>query len=212
MTFEGFGEQAFTFFCGLERDNSKDYWHSHKDVYDEHVRGPMAALAEELEPRFGKAKLFRPQRDTRFSSDKAPYKTYQGVSFSNVNADSVGYFAQIDAEGVVALAGLHPFGSGVLERYRAAVSDERSGPAFDKAVKELRRRGFEIEGEQLKTRPRGTPEDHPRLELLRYRSLGLARRHEPSKALHTRRALNMVTRDFEKLRPVVTWLERHCST
>jgi len=36
----------------------------------------MEALVAELEPRFGKAKISRINRDVRFSRDRAPYKTY----------------------------------------------------------------------------------------------------------------------------------------
>ena len=63
------------FYEGLEVDNSRAYWQSHKIVYDEQVLGPMRALLAELSDEFGEAKIFRPYRDVRFSADKTPYKT-----------------------------------------------------------------------------------------------------------------------------------------
>ncbi|MER2093765.1 MAG: DUF2461 family protein, partial [Saccharopolyspora rectivirgula] len=76
MRFEGFGEAAIDFYEGLEADNSKAYWSDNRQLYQEHVRGPMEALLAELEPDFapgfGTGKVFRPYRDLRFSADKTP--------------------------------------------------------------------------------------------------------------------------------------------
>src|SRR5258708_35624192 len=81
--FRGWPEECQRFFIGLEFDNSKKYFDAHRTVYEEAVRGPMVALIESLEPEYGPGKVFRPNRDVRFSKDKSPYKTniagYAGV-------------------------------------------------------------------------------------------------------------------------------------
>src|SRR4051812_5949174 len=74
VTFSGFPDEGLAFYEGLEADNSKAYWVQHRRLYDDGVRSPMQALADELAPEFGTPKLFRPYRDVRFSSDKTPYK------------------------------------------------------------------------------------------------------------------------------------------
>src|SRR5665647_1897433 len=48
MTFSGWTDAALDFYEGLEIDNSRAYWQSHKQVYDEEVREPMEALLAEL--------------------------------------------------------------------------------------------------------------------------------------------------------------------
>jgi uncharacterized protein (DUF2461 family) len=68
--FAGFPEEALVFYEGLRADNTKAYWTDHKSLYDAAVRAPMQALLDELEPEFGRAKLFRPYRDVRFAKDK----------------------------------------------------------------------------------------------------------------------------------------------
>jgi len=70
MPFHGWTDAVLDFYEGLEVDNSRAYWQSHKKVYDEEVRGPMEALLAELCDEFGDAKMFRPHRDIRFSADK----------------------------------------------------------------------------------------------------------------------------------------------
>jgi uncharacterized protein (DUF2461 family) len=41
MPFHGWTDAVLDFYEGLEVDNSRAYWQSHKKVYDEEVRGPM---------------------------------------------------------------------------------------------------------------------------------------------------------------------------
>src|SRR3712207_2500424 len=79
VSFTGFPDEGLVFYEGLEADNSKTYWTEHRHLYEECVRTPMQALADELAPEFGSPKLFRPYRDVRFSHDKTPYKTHQGA-------------------------------------------------------------------------------------------------------------------------------------
>ena len=74
-TFEGIPSAAFRFYEELEENNNREWWLEHKDIYDAAVKEPLAALLSELEPEFGPAKIFRPNRDIRFSQDKSPYKT-----------------------------------------------------------------------------------------------------------------------------------------
>src|SRR5260370_11979166 len=63
------------FFLGLQLNNSKAYFESHRKQYENDVKAPMVALLADLEEEFGAARLSRPNRDIRFSADKSPYKT-----------------------------------------------------------------------------------------------------------------------------------------
>src|SRR2546427_12457391 len=73
--FRGWPEECQRFFIGLELDNSKKYFDANRAVYEEAVKGPMVALIESLESDYGPGKVFRANRDIRFSKDKSPYKT-----------------------------------------------------------------------------------------------------------------------------------------
>ena len=203
--FTGFPDEALQFFEGLEADNSKAYWTDHKPVYDTQVRAPMEALAAAVEPEFGAATLFRPYRDVRFAKDKSPYKTQIAMV---VNRGGAGFYVQLTAAGLMVGGGTHSTTSDQIARYRAAVSEDRTGDELAAVVADLERRGFAIEGDQLKTRPRGVPEDHPRLRLLRFRSVYGMRAYEPQQWLHTGEALDRVVADWRELRPLVEWLGR----
>jgi hypothetical protein len=74
--FRGFSAEVFDWFAGLERDNSKAYFTATRERYEDEVRGGLEAMLEELSEQFGgHVRVFRQQRDLRFSPDKSPYKT-----------------------------------------------------------------------------------------------------------------------------------------
>ena len=74
--FEGFGPKVREWLKGLESDNSKQYFIAHRDFYEESIRDQMEALLSELSKDFGgEIKMFRQNRDIRFSRDNSPYKT-----------------------------------------------------------------------------------------------------------------------------------------
>lgn len=206
MAFTGFPAEAFAFYEGLNADNSKTYWTAHKPVYDSGVRAPLTALVDELAPAIGaEPKMFRPYRDVRFSADKSPYKTHQGA-FCEV-AGGVGYYVQVDADGLFTAAGFHAHTREQTARYRAAVDADGTGAALDKIMRTLTRHGFTPEGDRVKTRPRGCPPDHPRLDLMRHESLVAGRRHPAGPELEGRAALDLVRTDWRRLRPLVEWVQ-----
>jgi uncharacterized protein (TIGR02453 family) len=203
MGFSGFSDQAFEFYEGLLTDNTKTYWTAHKADYEQFVRAPMLALLEALEPEFGSAKLFRPYRDVRFSKDKSPYKTQQGAHTEQ------GYYCAIDADGLMVAAGMYGPSADQLRRYRAAVDAPRPGQALAAIVERLRADGYQIAGDRLKTRPRGVADDHPRLDLLRHRSLYAHVGWPPDPWVQTPEVLTRVRDAWRGLRPLVEWENEH---
>ncbi|MBB6351497.1 DUF2461 domain-containing protein [Nonomuraea muscovyensis] len=207
MGFSGFPDEAFLFYEGLEADNSKTYFTRHKHLYEEAVRAPMLALAEELAGEFGTAHLFRPHRDVRYAKDKSPYKTHQGAFVER--QPGIGLYVQIDADGIRAAGGLYSQASDQVARYRAAVDEDLTGRPLEAVVAALRSAGYAVEGDRLKTRPRGFTDDHPRIELLRHRSLYAGRRFEPEPWVHTGEVVKRVRESWRAFEPLVDWLCAH---
>ncbi len=202
MSFEGFPDEGLVFYEGLEADNTKTYWTRHKSVYDTQVRAPLQALVDELADEFGVAKLFRPYRDVRFSGDKTPYKTHQGAVVNPEGRGAGAWYVQISAEGLRVAGGCWRLESDQVDRYRRAVADDVQGTRLQAEVDRLVNAGWTIAGERLSRPPAGYGADHPRIELLKHKSLHATRQWEPDDWLHTRRALDEVRtawRDVEKL-------------
>lgn len=206
MSFEGFPVAAFDFYDDLEIDNTRSFWEAHKQVYVDGVKAPMTALADALADEFGSAKIFRPYRDVRFARDKTPYKTHQGAFVAAGSA--TGWYVEIAAPGMRVGAGFYEASAPNLARIRTAIDDERRGPELEKLVRSLQRKGFEVGGQRLKTKPRGYDVDHPRIELLRHKSLVLGKPYGFDKAIHTPALVAKVRKDWRALRPLVEWVQR----
>src|SRR4030043_1052024 len=91
--FRGFTKETVAFFRGLKKNNNREWFEAHRDVYETHVLAPAKALVVDMGrrlkeispdivavPRSNKS-LFRLNYDTRFSSDKSPYKPNLGLYF-----------------------------------------------------------------------------------------------------------------------------------
>jgi uncharacterized protein (TIGR02453 family) len=206
MAFTGFPERALDFYEGLEADNSKAYWTDNKAVYDECVAAPLKELLTELEPVFGAAKVFRPYRDVRFSKDKTPYKTRQ---YAVVHLGDQGLYVGIDARGLHLGGGMFHTTSEQVTRLRSAIADERQGAELVTLLAGLRKKGFEVGGDQLKRVPKPWDSEHPRAELLRHKSLISWIDHEPKAWLHTAKAKTEVVKAWTALQPLNAWLAAH---
>lgn len=212
MKFAGFGEHAVEFFDGLVADNTKAYWEDNLPAYREHVRAPMEALLAELIPEFGQdfgeGKVFRPYRDVRFARDKSPYKTHCGAVIEKGRGAGA-YYVEISSAGLRAGGGCFHLQSDQLARFRQAVDTDVHGAALEKIVARLRRLGWTIAGDVLRSRPRGYAEDHPRIDLLRHRSLYAVRTWEPDDTVHERACLDRVRKAWRQVRDLNEWARDH---
>ncbi len=204
MTFQGWTDAILDFFEGLEADNSKTYWQAHKKVYDELVRAPMQELLAELSDEFGEPKIFRPNRDIRFSADKTPYKTQIGATLAGHG------YVQLSADGLAVASGTYAFASDQLARYRRAVALDLPGEALAKVADRARVAGLTITAAStLTTAPRGYPKDHPRIELLRMKGLVTWKQWPVEPWLATPKAKDKVVSVLRASAPLAHWLDIH---
>lgn len=203
MAFSGWPTEALDFYDGLEEDNSKAYWTANKATYDRAVLAPMTDLTDELADKFGESKIFRPNRDIRFSADKSPYKTQIGARIGD------GY-VQFSANGLAAGNGMYMLAPDQLARYRAMVAEDVTGHELERLIAGITDHGYTVTShDQLKTAPRGYTADHPRIELLRHK--GLIAWHEWPVApwLSTAAARDKVAEFLTVSQPLADWLADH---
>ena len=201
MRFTGWPVEAIEFYDGLEADNSKSYWQAHKAIYDHAVKAPMDALLAELAEEFGEGKVFRPNRDVRFSADKSPYKTSIAAVLSG------GGYIQLSSAGLGVGTGMYVMASDQLDRFRRAVDDDRSGTELTRLIALAARKGIEVSAhESLKSAPRGYPKDHPRIEVLRLKGLISWQQWPVGAWLGRATAKTRVAKFLRDSVPVNTWL------
>jgi uncharacterized protein (TIGR02453 family) len=206
--FTGFGRGASAFFTDLAANNSREWWHANRARYDAEIRQPLEELLEDLAAEFGEAKVFRPNRDTRFSTDKSPYKTNAAAVASEGEGTSL--YVSLSAEGLHVGGGAYHLARDQLARFRAAVADDDTGTDLERIAADLRTAKAEVTGRtQLKTAPRGFSADHPRIGLLRQGGLIGIWAHPPRAWLHTKKAEERVAEGWRALGPLNGWLRAH---
>ncbi len=204
MAFSGWPPAALDFYDGLEEDNSRAYWIASKATYESAVLGPMADLTDELGSKYGDVKIFRPNRDIRFSADKSPYKTAIGAIIGS------GY-VQFSASGLAAGNGMYHLAPDQLARYRESVAEDVTGHELERLIKAIASHdGIDVHGRDvLKTAPRGFPADHPRIELLRYKGLVAWREWPVEPWLSTPAAKDRIAQFLTITQPLADWLDDH---
>jgi uncharacterized protein (TIGR02453 family) len=206
----GFSPAATEFFEDLEDQNTTEFWLAHKDVFEREIRDPMAGLLDSLPEEYQPFKVFRMNRDVRFSADKSPYKVMHGAAHG---APGGVYYVHLDASGFMVACGNYMMQSDELERYRQAVADDASGEELSEILAALgRRRSIQLGPggpEPLKTVPRGYPRDHPRADLLRQKGLIATRTRPRSELQDGARLRSFVVETFQMCSDLTDWLESY---
>ena len=200
--FTGFPRAATEFFRDLARNNNRDWFQAHREVYELACRDPLKALITELDP-VGSAHLSRINRDMRFSRDGAPYKTHiaGGVGRNYINLSSAGLWIG---------TGMYRPEPAVLRQLRSAIAADTSGTALATIVGALRRKGYDVDThESLDSTPRGFDAGHPRIVLLRMKDIYSGRLIEPGPVLASRKSVAAVKKIIADVAPLGAWLSRY---
>lgn len=204
--FRGIPREAIAFYERLEIDNSREFWDANKAVYVEFVKQPIEQLMNVFEDEFGGFKLFRPNRDVRFSADKSPYKTHQGA-MSEREDGGLHYF-HVSADGLFVAGGMYVLASDQLARFRAAVDTDALGSRLQDIVDDLAV-DFDIGGRVLATAPRGFARDHPRAALLQHKALTVAKEFGEPAWMHTAKVAQHIRDTWIRFEPLNDWLGAH---
>ncbi|MDE6396538.1 MAG: DUF2461 domain-containing protein [Muribaculaceae bacterium] len=172
------------FFEHLRANNNREWFAAHRAEYDEIRRewidgmNTVHALVSEAWPevRYAEPKTFRIYRDTRFSSDKTPYKTHIGSTLAppgaTVHLPGAYIESGIPQEDSGVFVGIWCPEAPVLKKLRHAIVDNIE--EWEEIVHdpEMNRYYGDWIGERLKTAPKGWPKDHPQIEYLRLKHIG----------------------------------------
>lgn len=205
--FEGFGPAVTDWFVALGHDNSRSYWGATQDVWQRDVRTPLETLLAELaEALGGQVKLFRPYRDQRFARGAPPMKAAAAGLVQGVPDSHAARYVEVSERGFFAGTGYHRLAPDQLATYRRVAASD-AGDALARALDEARAAELSVTGEVLRGVPRGVPRDHPRIDLLRRKSVVLGATLPPGDPLETRAPFDHALRVWRVAAPVVAWLD-----
>ena len=169
----------FKYLEELAKNNNRPWFMAHKEEFDElrlkwHADiDRLIAAASQWEPAYrwldGKNSTFRIYRDTRFSADKTPYKTYFSAALSprGKSSDMAGYYISAGIADCGIYGGIWAPDAQQLRKMRHAIVDNIEEFEEILADPELQRLYPHWWGPTLKTIPKGWPKDHPQAPLLR---------------------------------------------
>jgi uncharacterized protein (TIGR02453 family) len=177
-------KSTLDFLTALNCNNNRDWFIANRPLYLE-AKGNFEAFVQEIIDKIiifdpimkgleARSCVFRINRDVRFSNDKSPYKSHFGafiVRGGKKNGDRfAGYYFHIEPGKSIMAGGAYTPPAPWLAFIREKISDYP-----DEFLKITRSGDFikyfgAIDGEKLKTAPKGYPKDHPHIELLKYKS------------------------------------------
>lgn len=181
----GFTPATIEFLSQLRENNTKEWFAERKPDYERLVKQPSLSLIAVMNERFEdlgvpfistpKASMFRIHRDTRFSKNKAPYKTNIGLFFpyirrktENRPIEAPGLYIHIDSTEMFIGGGLYMPMPEQLRGIRERISEEWK--EFGEIITHpifLNEFSEGLRGERLQRVPRGFPSDHEAGELLK---------------------------------------------
>ena len=194
--------EALEFLRDLEENNDAEWFRAERHRYDAFLVAPARELAEKLSD-LGRPHFFRPYNNLRFRPGP-PLKEQFGVAIGYGAAG--GFYFELSLDGLLVAAGLHRPASDQLERFRAAMDDERRARGFIRGLSAARRAGMLPAEPSMKRAPRGYPIDHRRIEHLRRRELTVSRRHALEPWLHEPACDERIRTQLRAARPLVKWL------
>lgn len=204
-------KDVFSFLKDLKKNNDRDWFNEHKPRY-QNVYENFKAFAKTLEDEMShhdeieRMRIHRIYRDVRFSKDKTPYKPqFSGGFIRATKWKRGGYYFHIEPGNSFVGGGFWNPESADMKRIRLDIS------ANDKPLRNIISDPVFIDtfgtlqGDQLKTAPKGFPKDHPAIDLLRYKQFLISHSFTDKEILSPDFAKNAAN-VFQRMRPFFDYM------
>lgn len=198
--------EIFDFLKELNQNNNREWFNENKSRFktiEADVKKFYNAVKENLErhDKIEKMKMFRIYRDVRFSADKTPYKPHFAGSFSRLGAQlRGGYYLRIKpGETFIATGFWDPNKEDLLRIRKEWETDASELKAIlnDKKFKSI---WGELQGEGVKTAPKGFDKEHPEIALIRKKQFIFVRNFDDQE-VRSKDFIAKVDESFMAIRP-----------
>ena len=165
----------FSFFKKLEKNNNREWFEQHKPEFkalETTVKQFGEALKDQLNQHdsIDRFKLFRVYRDVRFSKDKTPYKIHFGLTWHRTKPEyRGGYYLHLKPNDIFLACGFWDPNPADLKRIRQEI--DMDADEYRNIINEpnFKRIWGKLQGDAVKTAPKGYAKDHPNIDLLRHK-------------------------------------------
>lgn len=212
--FRNFQSETVQYLHSLKNNNSRDWFLKNKKRYETAFKIPAHLFAQSLATRLEKltqlshkAKIFRVNRDLRFSKDKTPYNTHIHISFTPeiTGVSKPCWFFGLNTNKVTLGAGIFGFDALLLDTWRSTVAGPK-GSELAKIIGSLINQGSTIHDPELKRVPAGFAKEHKQENLLRRKSLSIWRETAHTDKVTEPDYLDQCEQQFATFLPVTKWL------
>jgi uncharacterized protein (TIGR02453 family) len=175
-------QQYLKFLQSLSENNHKDWMDANRDWYLE-IRGNFLRDVEDLlkeishwEPSLSSMQakdcVFRQNRDVRFSANKDPYKTNFAAYFAvgGKKSNGPGYYLHIQPGQSFIAGGIWMPPADILKKIRQEIDFSGEDLKMILSDPDFKKTFNGLEGDQLKTSPKGFDPENPYIDLLRFKS------------------------------------------
>lgn len=211
-------QEVLSFLNDLEKNNNRDWFNERKSEFKSlknEVKIFSNALLAELNThdKIEKMKLFRIYRDVRFSKNKMPYKTHIAASFRRLKPElRGGYYLHIkpNNESFIATGFWDP-GKDDLMRIRKEFEIDASEIRSIIENKSFKSVWGDMEGEEVKTAPRGFDKDHDAIDLIKKKQFVFTKKFTDDEVVHPD-FLKEVNSAFKAIRPYFDYMSEVLTT
>lgn len=213
-------QHVLKFQQSLAAHNDREWFNDHRDQFDRsdlefrsfvHGLEEMLMGHDHIDPSH--TKIYRIYRDVRFSPDKTPYNTHRSVSFKRATtALRGGYYLRVEPGNQTFLAGgfWRPEPADLLHIRKHLQQDPDSLRDILQAP-DISNYFGELQGEQVKTAPKGFSKDDPAIDLLRYKGFILSRNF-PDKEVLDKNFPEHADDGFRRMRPFLDYMSEILTT
>jgi len=211
----------YNFLKQLKENNNRDWFNANKDEYLKQHQNTIefadALLLEmnkhdNIETATGKKSLYRIYRDVRFSKDKSPYKSNWAGAFKRATKQlRGGYYFHIQPGNSMVGGGFWGPNKDDLLRIREDIASDASELRKVINSKSFKKTFGTLQGNQLKTSPKGFNKEHPDVDLLRYKQFIIAKKFTDKEVLSPD-FYKMVSNTFKEMRPFFDYMSESVTT
>jgi uncharacterized protein (TIGR02453 family) len=219
--FPGFPKEGIAFLRALKKNNDRDWFTPRKAQFEAAVKQPMIELVSAIH---GEMMRFAPQyvgdpaksvyriyRDTRFSKDKTPYKTFASALLLRNGFDkysgSAGIYFSVSPSEIEVAGGVYTPDRDVLLAVRQYIAENHKSFRATFAAPKVKKLMGELWGDSVSRVPKGFDAEHPAADLIRRKHYILSAQLDP-KIATTPQLLGEIVARIEAITPFVEFLNK----
>ena len=215
-----FTKDFYKFLKALSENNNREWFKSHKEDYEKHVKIPFEAFisdlilqAQSVDPDIHimpKEAIFRIYRDVRFSRNKTPYKTNVSATISRYgrkNKTHPGIFLQLGIDGLMMASGVYSPKPQTRDTIREHIVSNL--PEFKKILKtkSFKDHWGQLQGEKNKRIPEEFRETQKEEPLIANKAFYAMARIPDPKIFLSKDLNKVILKHFKAVRPLATFLK-----